>query len=157
MTTRDAISRPVGAVLHSARLYDAAVWLAFRGGERQFRRRVLELSRLRSGESVLDVGCGTGTLAILAKQTVGPAGMVCGVDPSAEMLVRARSKAARAGVDVRLENAAAQSLPFADSSFDLALACMMLHHLGRAGRRELVAQLRGEGFGLRKRVRAGSR
>lgn len=142
MTGENAMPRPVGAVLHSAVLYDAIVWFALRGRERELRRRLLELSGLRAGESVLDVGCGTGTLAILAKETVGGSGLVCGVDASAEMLARARSKAARAGVEVRFENSAAQALPFADASFDLALGTMMLHHLGGAARRELATELR---------------
>lgn len=141
MATENAMHRPVGAVLHSPVLYDAIVWFALRGRERQLRQRILELARLRPGESALDVGCGTGTLAILAKAAVGGSGAVCGVDPSVEMLARARSKAARAGVEVRFENAAAQALPFPDSSFDLALSTMMLHHLGRAARRELAAEL----------------
>lgn len=134
--------RRVGAVLHSAVLYDAIVWFALRGRERQLRQRLLNLSRLRPGEAVLDVACGTGTLAILAKETVGRSGIVCAVDASPEMLARARSKAARAAVEVRFENALAQALPFADSSFDLALGTMMLHHLGRADRRVLAAELR---------------
>ena len=144
MTRESAMPRPrpVGAVLHSAVFYDAIVWLALRGRERQLRQRLLDLSRLQSGEAVLDVACGTGTLAILAKKTVGRSGTVCGVDASPEMLARARSKAARAGVEVRFENAAAQALPFPDTSFDLALGTMMLHHLGRAARRELAAELR---------------
>lgn len=142
MASENAIPRPVGAVLHSALLYDAIVWFALRGRERQLRQRLLALSGVRPGESLLDVGCGTGTLAILAKETVGRSGTVCAVDASAQMLARARSKAVRAGVEIRFENAAAQSLPFSDSSFDLALGTMMLHHLGRAARRELAAELR---------------
>ena len=134
--------RPVGAVLHSAVFYDAIVWLASRGRERQLRQRLLDLSGLRAGEAVLDVACGTGTLAILAKETAGRSGMVCGVDASPEMLARARSKAARAGAEIRFENAPAQALPFADASFDLVLGTMMLHHLGRDARRELAAELR---------------
>lgn len=142
MMTENTTSRPVGAVLHSPVLYDLVVWLSLRGGERRLRSRILELGGVRSGESVLDVGCGTGSLAILAKEITGPAGAVCAVDPSPEMLARARAKAARAGVEVRFENAAAQALPFPDSSFDVALSTMMLHHLGRAGRRQLAAELR---------------
>ena len=142
MASENAMPRPVGAVLHSAVLYDALVWFALRGRERQLRQRLLDLSGLRSGEAVLDVACGTGTLAILAKKTVGRSGTVCGIDASPDMLARARSKAARATVEVRFENAAAQALPFADSSFDLALGTMMLHHLGRAARRELAVELR---------------
>lgn len=141
MASENAMSRPVGAILHSAVLYDAIVWLALRGRERRLRRRILELSGVRRGESVIDVGCGTGTLAILAKQMVGPSGSVAAVDASAEMLARARSKAARAAVEVRFERAAAQALPFPDSTFDLALGTMMLHHLGRGARRELAIEL----------------
>lgn len=142
MVSANATFRPIGVILHSARLYDATVWLALRGRERQLRQRLLDLSGVRAGESVLDVGCGTGNLVILAKGIVGPRGIVCGVDPSREMLVRARSKAVRAGVEIRFENAAGQALPFPDSAFDLALGTMMLHHLGRAARQELAAELR---------------
>lgn len=141
MANENVTAHRIGAVLHSAVLYDAIVWLAWRGRERQVRQRFLDLSRLRTGESVLDVGCGTGTLAILAKKRAGPAGRLCGVDASPEMIARARSKAAKAGVEVRFENAAAQALPFAESSFDLALSTIMLHHLGPAARRELAAEL----------------
>lgn len=142
MATQGAMTRPVGAVLHSAMLYDVIVWLALRGRERQLRQRFLKLSGLRPGEAVLDVGCGTGTLAILAKEAAGPASLVCGVDASPEMLARARSKAARAGVEIRFENAAAQALPFADASFDLAFGTMMLHHIGLSARGKLAAELR---------------
>ena len=142
MTTENMMPRRVGAVLHSPVLYDAIVWFALRGRERGLRRRLIELSGLRAGESVCDVGCGTGTLAILAKETVGLSGAVVGVDPSPEMLARARTKATRAGAEVRFESAAAQTLPFADSSFDLALSTIMLHHLGRAARREFARELR---------------
>jgi ubiquinone/menaquinone biosynthesis C-methylase UbiE len=142
MASGNISRRPIGAVLHSPVMYDAVLWLTFRGGERRLRRRVLELSGVRPGEAVLDVGCGTGTLAVMAKRVVGRSGTVCGVDPSGEMLARARSKAVRAGVEVQFENAAGQALPFADSSFDVALSTLMLHHLGRAARGELAGELR---------------
>lgn len=142
MATENAMQRPAGALLHSPILYDVTVWLALRGRERQLRERLLDIAGLRAGESVLDVACGTGSLAIRAKKLVGGSGAVCAVDASAQMLARARAKAARAGVEIRFENAPAQSLPFADATFDLALGTMMLHHLGRAGRRDFVAQLR---------------
>ncbi|HLZ42905.1 MAG TPA: methyltransferase domain-containing protein, partial [Candidatus Sulfotelmatobacter sp.] len=92
--------RTTGIVLHSPIVYDLTVWLAFFGRERVFREKVLELARLMTGECVLDVGCGTGTLAIAAKRRLGPSGTVHGVDASPEMLARAQKKAKKAGVEI---------------------------------------------------------
>src|SRR3712207_4299905 len=84
-----------GLVLHgaTARYYDVMAWLMTLGRERKFREKLVDLARLRPGESVLDVGCGTGTLAIAAKRRVGPTGEVYGIDASPEMIVRASKKA----------------------------------------------------------------
>src|SRR5579863_8391260 len=75
-----------GLVLHKAAIYDLTLWLLSLGREGAFRERVLRLARLSPGEQVLDVGCGTGTLAIAAKRHVGATGSVCGVDASSEMI-----------------------------------------------------------------------
>src|SRR5262245_5903966 len=103
---------------------------------------MLRLSRIAEGESVLDVGCGTGTLAILAKQRVGAAGSVSGIDPSPEMIARATRKAQRRGADVAFQTATAQALPFPDGRFDLVLSTLMLHHLARSARAECLAEIR---------------
>jgi ubiquinone/menaquinone biosynthesis C-methylase UbiE len=78
----------------------------------------------------------------MAKSWVGPSGSVRGIDASPEMIARARSKAARATADVQFEVAAAQSLPFSDSNFDLVLSTLVLHHLGRNARRQLASEIR---------------
>ena len=100
MTTTDRHPRLAtkGLVMHStARYYDLLTWLLTLGRERAFRDRLVDLARLAPGESVLDAGCGTGTLAIAAKRRVGPSGAVHGIDASPEMIARARRKAAKAG------------------------------------------------------------
>lgn len=79
-------------VLHRAWAYYVLAWVHTLGRERLLRDRLVELGRVRSGESVLDVGCGMGSLAIAAKGRVGPSGLVSGVDPSPEMVARARRK-----------------------------------------------------------------
>jgi ubiquinone/menaquinone biosynthesis C-methylase UbiE len=131
-----------GLVLHKAALYDFGVWMMLLGRERAFRERMLEPVRLRRGEAVLDVGCGTGSLAIAAKRMVGPDGKVFGVDASAEMLARAVQKAGKAGLDVAFEQAAAQRLPLADATFDVVTVTLVLHHLPRRGREECLREMR---------------
>jgi demethylmenaquinone methyltransferase/2-methoxy-6-polyprenyl-1,4-benzoquinol methylase/phosphoethanolamine N-methyltransferase len=118
-----------GKVIRWARFYDLAVWLMTFGREPAIRRMTIELAGIKEGERVLDVGCGTGTLAIAARRLAGPAGEVHGIDPSAEMIAVAREKAAKAGVDAQFQTAVMEKLPFPDEHFDLVLSSLMLHHL----------------------------
>jgi ubiquinone/menaquinone biosynthesis C-methylase UbiE len=103
---------------------------------------MLRPAHLQPGEAVLDVGCGTGTLAIAAKRQVGPTGTVCGLDASPEMITRAEKKAWKAGADVAFKKAFAQSLPFPDAQFDVVLTSIMLHHLPGSARREVAGEFR---------------
>lgn len=134
--------RTSGIVLHSPILYDLTVSLAFFGKEQAFREKVLKLARIAQAETVLDVGCGTGTLAIAAKGRVGPAGIVCGVDASPEMLARAEKKARKAGVEVLFRNCLAEALPFPDAHFDVVLSTVMLHHLPGTARLKCAHEIR---------------
>jgi ubiquinone/menaquinone biosynthesis C-methylase UbiE len=131
-----------GAVIKWAGRYDALIWLLTLGRERGFRERLLRMARLRPGESVLDVGCGTGGLAIEVKRQVGASGSVTGVDPSAAMIARAEQKARKAGTDVAFRTAAAEALPFSDATFDVVVTTLVLHHLPGETRRAGVAEMR---------------
>ncbi|HEX4757999.1 MAG TPA: methyltransferase domain-containing protein [Terracidiphilus sp.] len=131
-----------GIVLHSPASYDLLLWILTLGRERSLREKALRLAHLLPGERVLDVGCGTGTLAIAAKRQVGPAGYICGVDASREMIGRAISKAAKAGHEVDFKNALVEALPFPDAHFDAVLSSMMLHHLPGKVRRQCAAEIR---------------
>ena len=132
-----------GLVLHgTAHFYDLLVWLFMRGREGIFRKKVLDLAQLRSGESVLDVGCGTGTLAIAAKERVGPTGAVYGIDASPEMISRATKKAIKAGTEIVFKTGIVEALPFPDKSFDAVLSTLMLHHLPREAREQCAREIR---------------
>src|SRR5579859_7654582 len=139
---RNPIPSTAGRVLHRAARYDLVVWLWTLGRERAFREKLLSFAGLKSGESVLDIGCGTGTLAIASGRQVGPTGRVYGIDASPEMIARAERKAKRAGADIKLQKAVAESLPFPDAQFDAVLSTVMLHHLPRTARARLVAEAR---------------
>jgi ubiquinone/menaquinone biosynthesis C-methylase UbiE len=142
MKTVDQTLTTNGRVLHRAAGYDLLLKLLWFGRERAFREKVLSLAHLQPGESVLDVGCGTGTLAIAATRHVGPSGSVHGIDASPEMLARARKKAEKATARVEFQNALAESLPFLDAQFDVVTTTVMLHHLPKKTREACAREIR---------------
>lgn len=79
-------------------LYDAAIGTLTR--ERFWRRTLLSQVTPQINDRILDVGCGTGTLAILLKRSQ-PRAAVFGVDPDGNVLARAHRKAAAAGVEIQ--------------------------------------------------------
>lgn len=131
-----------GLTLHAPLFYDFTVGLLTLGRERAFREKLLRFVELGPGEIVLDVGCGTGSLAIAAKRQVGPAGTVFGVDASADMLARAQRKAQRGGLEIIFKQATAQQLPFPDAHADVVTASLMLHHLPRSGQIRFLQEAR---------------
>ncbi len=122
-----------GLILNLGWRYDLMEWFLdtflLRGKLRELRQRTADLARIRSGEKVLDVGCGTGTLPILVQPRVGPTGRVFGVDPGAQQIARARFKAARRNLPVDFQVGVIEHLPFPDQTFDVVLNTIMMHHL----------------------------
>lgn len=88
---------------------------------------------VRDGESVIDVGCGTGNLS-LAVLRAAPGAVVTGADPDAAALRIAARKARRRGVRLDLVQAYADRLPGAAGSVDHVLSSLALHHVDDAGR-----------------------
>jgi ubiquinone/menaquinone biosynthesis C-methylase UbiE len=117
-------------VFRWALAYDLLLRFFWGPKERLYRQSALQLASIRTGESILDLGCGTGTLAIAAKSLVG-AGHVACIDASPEMIARARHKASKAALEIEFKLASADSLPFADASFDAVLSTTVLHCLPR--------------------------
>jgi ubiquinone/menaquinone biosynthesis C-methylase UbiE len=134
--------RTHGMIIHWAAPYDLLAWLLTRGREGELRARIISLAALREGDAVLDIGCGTGTLAIAASRHVGAPGNVRGIDASPSMIARAKRKAARAAVDAAFQVAVAESLPFPDATFDVVFSTLMLHHLPRKTRQQCAAEIR---------------
>ncbi|WP_123026995.1 class I SAM-dependent methyltransferase [Mycolicibacterium stellerae] len=84
-------------------------------------------AELVDGLRVLEIGCGTGNVTILAKRRQ-PGAELVGIDPDPKALARAQRKALGL-TGIHFDRGYAQSLPFADGEFDRVLSSMMLHHL----------------------------
>jgi len=120
------------------RLYDPVARATTR--EAEFKRRLLGQAAIAPGERVLDLACGTGTLAIEAKRGV-PGAKLAGVDGDPEMLERAREKAVAAGAEVAFDEGLSTDLPYDDDSFDAVLSTLFFHHLDLAGKRATIAEI----------------
>jgi ubiquinone/menaquinone biosynthesis C-methylase UbiE len=106
-------------------LYDPIVKLF--GGDKA-RRMLIDQAALQPGHRVLDIGCGTGTMAVLLKQQ-HPDIAIIGIDPDPKALARARRKANSAGVSVQFDQGFGDELPYSDASFDRVFSSFMFHHL----------------------------
>jgi ubiquinone/menaquinone biosynthesis C-methylase UbiE len=106
-------------------LYDPLTHLL---GVRRIHRRLIEQADVRPGQQVLEIGCGTGNLLLRVKATE-PGATVIGLDPDPGALARARRKARRHRLEVRLDRGFADALPYPDDSMDVVLSAFMLHHV----------------------------
>jgi ubiquinone/menaquinone biosynthesis C-methylase UbiE len=129
-------------VLHWAARYDLLAWLLTHGRERELREAIIRLAGLETCNHVLDIGCGTGTLAIAATRHVGTTGGVTGIDASPAMIARATRKAAKADARATFQVGIAENLPFPDRRFDVVFSTLMLHHLPRKSRQQCASEIR---------------
>jgi len=119
-------------------LYDT---VAIVTGQRFFKSRLVSVASIEAGHRVLDLGCGTGTLALMIKQAC-PQATVVGLDLDTRILSIARRKILRAGVEVQLEQGSATAPPFEPASFDRVLSTLVFHHLTTPQKRAALAAAR---------------
>ena len=122
-----------GWVMNLGWRYDLLVWLfdtfLLRGTLRKLKLQTADLAQLQPGEAVLDVGCGTGALAMIASQRVGATGRVCGIDPGPKQVARAHSRASRSSLPIDFQVGVIEQLAFPNQSFDVVLFTLVMHHL----------------------------
>ncbi len=116
-------------------LYDPVVALTMR--ESTFRSRLVAQVAAGDPATVLEIGCGTGSLTTRLAQAL-PAASVTGLDPDPAVLARAQAKD-RARRIKWLQGTAAE-LPLPDQSVDRVVASLLLHHLTSAEKQQALAE-----------------
>lgn len=138
-----------GSVIRWAGGYDTLVNLLTLGHANLLREQSVALGNLSAGLNVLEVGCGTGEIALRARKQVGESGTVMGIDASPEMINVARNKALDQHLQIEYRVGIIEALPYPDNSFDVVFSSMMMHHLPsdvkRAGLQEIYRVLKPQG------------
>jgi SAM-dependent methyltransferase len=97
-------------------------------GADSVKQELIDQAAIEPGQRILDVGCGTGTLAVMLKR-LHPDAEVVGLDPDEKALARGRGKARREAVSIQFDRGYSDDLPYADDSFDHLFSSFMFHHL----------------------------
>jgi|SRR5581483_2022631 len=105
-------------------LYDPLLKWVMR--EETFKRKLIQHARIQPRMSVLDLGCGTGTLTLMLK-LAHPNANVTGMDGDEDVLKIARDKSR--GADIQWDKGLASALPYPDSTFDRVVTSLVIHHL----------------------------
>jgi ubiquinone/menaquinone biosynthesis C-methylase UbiE len=116
--------------------YDRAIRVWTR--ELRWRGAMVDLLAARSGETIADVGCGTGSFAILLK-TLHPEVTVVAIDPDEQALGIARDKASREGVEIDWRQGFADALP--PQGADAVTSSLVFHQVPLAGKRSGMAAM----------------
>lgn len=119
--------------------YDSAIRLWTR--ENVWRTALLKQVAPDQGDTILDIGCGTGTFAIMLKRAT-PHARVIGLDPDPQILEIAARKAAQSGVDIEWKQGFARDAVALSVSIDKIVSSLVFHQVPLAEKRtSLVAAL----------------
>lgn len=109
--------------------------------EKLFKKALIEQVNIGDSQIVLDFGCGTGTLAIMAK-TKNPKATVLGLDIDNKMVEKAKKKIADQKVDIKIDKYDGNILPYADNSFDKIITSLVIHHLTSSQKEHVFREFR---------------
>ena len=119
--------------------YDPVVRLTTR--ETIFKTALIKQARLKPQQRVLDLACGTGTLAVLIKRTQ-PHAEVIGIDGDAKILAIAKRKAETANLELEFDEGMSFELPYPDQWFERVFSSLFFHHLTRENKVRTLRDVR---------------
>ncbi len=119
-------------------LYDHVLRLTTR--ETVFKRMLVDAAAIEGGESVLDVGCGTGTLLKEISRRE-PSARVTGLDADPAILQIASRKLSGASAACELVHGNSTDMPFADDTFDRVVSTLFFHHLRPEDKRITIGEI----------------
>jgi len=114
-----------------ANIYDIVnyfVFMIFGGGD-NLRNEIAGMAKLKDAKSVLDIGCGTGNLALEIVKWLPSDGNVVGIDAGEKMVALAKNKLENKQISIQFLRVSAESIPFKNEVFDCIFNVFLLHHL----------------------------
>ena len=136
--TRDTAYIPALRFYSLTRIFDPLLRALLK--DEKFRGRLITQADIKSDQCVLDIGCGTGTLALLINRAV-PGAKIVGIDGDPDILRIARDKAARADVDITFIEGLAHEVPLPSASCDCVVSSLVLHHLTTESKRGMLTEV----------------
>lgn len=121
--------------------YDSYMKKVTFGKEQVLREMTVNLAQIKAGDSVLEVGCGTGTLTLAAKRRAGPTGEAFGIDLIPGMVEASQRKAAQAGEKITFQSGSIDNIPFSENRFDAVMCSFMIFHMSDETRRKGIAEI----------------
>lgn len=121
--------------------YDAYMKKITLGREHLLRETTVNLAQVKPGESILEIGCGTGTLTLAAKRKAGASGKAFGIDIIPGMIKISQEKAAQANENIQFQIGSIDNIPFPENQFDVVMCSFMIFHMSENTRRKGIAEI----------------
>ncbi len=121
-----------------AKFYDLAT-INFKG-LKAVHKKAVSLINIKEKSSLLDIGCGTGTVLKALGEKFGSNISLFGIDPSLDMLEIAKIKTN--GLKINFKQAYGDELPFMNNQFDWIISILAMHHIPNEQKEKVISEIR---------------